>query len=110
MNCWVKIGHHIMQATYHILQECLAFFSRRRLAVKSAMRNNNDTTNNQQNNNSKTLSEQELTTTTLIHTYAKKSLNLNPNVHSVPLHPGDAIVFIQSLRCGSCYRRGIYEG
>mmetsp|Transcript_17555 Transcript_17555/g.25940 ORF Transcript_17555/g.25940 Transcript_17555/m.25940 type:complete len:662 (-) Transcript_17555:228-2213(-) len=35
-------SHH---ASYHLLQECLAFFSRRRLAVKSAMRdNNNDTT------------------------------------------------------------------
>ncbi|KAK1741332.1 MFS transporter [Skeletonema marinoi] len=113
-------SHH---ASYHLLQECLAFFSRRRLAVKSAMRdNNNDTTTNTQqnsNNNSKTLSEHELTT--LIHTYAKKAPNLNdPNVmeyasqralgttpprgyNRKTYNSKRSNIFTRSLRCGSCF-------
>ena len=73
-------SHHV---SYNILQECLAFFSRRRGAVKTAIRCNNGPTNSSTNNNNgnkkKVLSEAQLNS--ILHEYAQKEAPcLNDNV------------------------------
>ncbi|KAL7453475.1 hypothetical protein ACHAWC_005148 [Mediolabrus comicus] len=60
-------SHHV---SYNILQECLAFFSRRRAAVKSAIRCNNGPTNSNNNGKKKVLSEAQLNS--ILHEYAQK--------------------------------------
>jgi len=105
-------SHH---ASYHLLQECLAFFSRRRLAVRAAIRSNhNDNTSN--NSSNRTISQYQLTA--LIHNYSKKAPNLNTHVmeyasqRALGTTPPRGYtnnsnkrnnIFTKSLRCGSCF-------
>ena len=106
-------SHH---ASYQLLQECLAFFSRRRLAVQNAIRSNNNdnhTSNTNSNSKNRTISQNQLTA--LIHNYSKKAPNLNTHVmeyasqRALGTTPPRGYnikrnnIFTKSLRCGSCF-------